>query len=202
VANGNDGIIWGVTEGFQARPISGLIENVTVAGNSRFGFALDGNGALPAGGALPNFVIKDSLVLNNDDGGLRVVTGAGTQTIEYSAFSGNGDPPSPSDDFVGAAAAGTGTITGTAPIFVNTTDPTSPLYYALDPSTSKLISLGKKNGWKFSRSCRIGTIVEYRFCGSRRVHPRPGRFHQCRRPHVWWCFQCGGRDNQYEIVLE
>ncbi len=142
VANGSDGILWAVTEGFQAKPISGLIENVTVAGNSRFGFGLDGNGAFPAGGALPSFVIKDSLVVNNSSGGLRVGAGAGTQMIEFTATSGNGG----GGDFVGAAAAGTGTITGTAPIFVNTTDPTDPLFYALDPSTSTLISLGASDG--------------------------------------------------------
>ncbi|NOY42368.1 MAG: right-handed parallel beta-helix repeat-containing protein [Planctomycetes bacterium] len=142
VANGNDGIIWGVTEGFQAKPVSGLIENVTVFGNSRFGFALDGNGSLPGGGALPFFEIKDSLVVNNSSGGFRVVAGSGTQTIEYSAFSGN----TGSGALVGAAAFGTGTITGTAPVFVNTSDPTNPLYFYLDPSTSTLISLGDSDG--------------------------------------------------------
>jgi len=108
VANGSDGIIWVVSEGNVAKPVSGLIENVTVAGNSRYGFGLDGNPSIPPGGALPNFVIKDSLVVNNALGGLQVVAGAGTQTIEYSAFFGN-----TGGDFVGAAAAGTGTITGT-----------------------------------------------------------------------------------------
>jgi len=44
VANGSDGILWVVEEGNQARPVSGLIENVTVLGNSRFGFGLDGIG--------------------------------------------------------------------------------------------------------------------------------------------------------------
>jgi len=56
---------------------------------------------------------------------------------------------------VGAAAAGTGTITGTAPVFVSADindpthalfDPRSPLFYALDPSTSTLISLGDSDG--------------------------------------------------------
>jgi len=141
MANGSDGIIWGVTEGFQARPVSGLIENVTVLGNSRYGFGLDGNAAYPAGGALPSFEIKDSLVVNNANGGLQVVAGAGTQTIEYSALSGNGG----GGDLVGAAALGTGSFTGTAPVFVSV-DPTNPLFGYLDPSTSTLISLGDSDG--------------------------------------------------------
>jgi len=147
VANGNDGILWFVEEGNQARSVSGLIENVTVAGNSRFGFAMDR-------GALPNFVIKDSLVLDNSSGGLRVVAGAGTQTVENSAFSGNGG----GGNFVGAVAPlgidtltddganGTTMVSVTVNDFVNTDDPTSPQFYALKPGTSTLITQGDSDG--------------------------------------------------------
>jgi len=131
--NGNDGILFAVVEDLEPEPISVLIDNVTLYDNGRFGITLDQD-------ALPNVVIQDTLVINNDDGGFRV-TGATSQAIEFSALSGN----TGSGDLVDAATLGTGSITGTAPVFVST-DPTNPLYLYLDPSTSTLISLGASDG--------------------------------------------------------
>ncbi len=114
MANGSDGILWYVKEGNQARPVTGLIENVTIVGNSRFGLGMQKDG-------LPGFKIKDSLVINNGNSGFSV-TGATAKTIEYSAFSGNGG----SGATDGVASLGTGSITGTAPIFVSTDPRTLP----------------------------------------------------------------------------
>jgi len=143
--NGNDGIVFAVVEDLEPEPISVLIDNVTLYDNGRFGITLDSE-------ALPNVVIRDTLVVNNDDGGFRV-TGATSQAIEYSALTGNG--AGGVMNFVNSATPGTGTITNdgalgtpmvSAPVFLNTTDPTDPLYFVLDPSTSTLISLGDSDG--------------------------------------------------------
>jgi len=116
---------------------TGLIENVTVSGNGGDGLSISPR-------PLPNWTIQDSFFINQGDDGADVDRGPGTQTIEYSAFFGNADT-----NLRGDVRFGTGTfaIGGTPPdIFVNTTDPTDPLFYALKPGTSTIFTEGASDG--------------------------------------------------------
>jgi len=146
--NNRGGLVFGTPDAFLNTPMTGTIENLTIYDNGQFEIG----GIEFAVGAIPGFTIKDSIVAENGDGGFEVDTGNGDQEISYSALTNN----SAAGNFLGVnAQAGTGTITddgalGTptvsAPVFVNTTDPTNPLYFYLDPSTSTDISLGDSDG--------------------------------------------------------
>jgi len=145
--NGETGIQFAVRDSVQVTPVTGLIENVTTYGNGKLGIDLHRD-------AFPGLEIKDALVVNNGDGGIRVTAGNGPFSIAYSAFAGH-PVGGGYGHFAHIAMPGTGTITDDgaldtpivpAPVFLNTTDPTSPLYFALDPSTSTLISLGDSDG--------------------------------------------------------
>ncbi len=144
VGNDGAGIDWIVEDGVSIMPVTGLIENVTIVDNGDLHTLAGLNFRR---GALPGVVVRDSLLIDNTNFGFQVIGGDGTtiQSIEHSAFSGNGSTTNgqtllDTGSFIGTAMA------GTVPIFVNTTDPTDPLYYALDPSTSTLISLGASDG--------------------------------------------------------
>jgi len=95
--------------------------------------------------ALPGFVIRDSLLVDNGISGFRVDGNAeGPHTILFSALTGNGAGGLvPLED---DALMDVNSFTSPAPIFLNTTDPTNPLYFQLDPSTSTDISLGASDG--------------------------------------------------------
>jgi len=143
-SNLGNGIQFAVGDSTQNEPVSGLVQNVTVVGNG-------GGGLRFTKGALPGFEIRNNLLIGQADDGINVTGGDGStlQTISYSVSSGNAD-----NDFQGQYALGAGIVTPVPPItlatldtiFVNTTDITSPLYFALDPSVSTDISLGDSDG--------------------------------------------------------
>jgi len=136
--NGKHGIMWHLNNlSDDGASSTGLIENVTVSGNIGDGLSM---GPMP----LLNWDIRDSLLINQGDDGFDVDSGPGTQTIEYSAFFGNADT-----NLRGDVLFGTGTfdVNGTPPdIFVNTTDPTDPLYFYLKPGTSTIFTEGASDG--------------------------------------------------------
>ncbi len=131
VGNTGDGIDMAVSDAAQTLPVSILIENNTIAGNADDGVTFGKD-------AIAGVVLLDNIVVNNGGIGLRNVTGVGTVTMTNSAFSGNGAD-------ISSGATIPGAVTN-VPIFVDNTDPTNPLYYYLDPSTSTLISLGASDG--------------------------------------------------------
>ncbi len=143
MANNGSGVLFAVNDAFQTQPgsVTGTLENVTVVSNG-----LLGSGLRMIKGALHDWTIKDSLVVDNTREGFFVTGGDGTtpHAIEHSALFGNG-AGNGADDLVGQATLGTGSRTDTAPVFVST-DPDHPLFMFLDPSTSTDISLGASDG--------------------------------------------------------
>jgi len=136
--NGLNGIQWHLNDlDNDGVASSGLIDNVTISGNV-------GDGLSFSPGPLPEWEIRDSFIINQRDDGFDVDRGRGTQTIEYSAFFGNRDT-----NLRGDAAFGTGTfaVGGEAPdIFINTTDISDPLYFALRPDAPSIFTEGASDG--------------------------------------------------------
>ena len=125
-------------------PVTITAENLTIddSNTNNVRFHLD---------SIPGIDITDSLIINSAAGTGIFVANAfdPAVVVEYTAFSGNASGPvnpvagTPGDPGV---FLGTGTLSGTAPVFINTSDPTHPFYYYLDPSTSALITGGASDG--------------------------------------------------------
>jgi len=127
------GIAVVVSDATQTLPVSILIENNTIAGNTEDGVRINE-------GAIVGVSLLDNIVIDNGLFGINNLINVGTVTMTNSAISGNG-----TDLSAGASAPGVVTEVPVF-VFVDDTDPTNPLYYFLDPTTSTLISLGDSDG--------------------------------------------------------
>ena len=135
------GITWNNVNIQAGQAVTGTMENVTFYGN---GF----DGALMYLEDMPGVTATDSLYVNNGQHGFAVCNpstpgGCGSSSVhsvDYSAFWGNSLGP------LGTfASLGTGSITGTQPIFMSTTLG-DPNFMYLDPSTSSAILEGAQDG--------------------------------------------------------
>ncbi|MCC7083588.1 MAG: right-handed parallel beta-helix repeat-containing protein [Pirellulales bacterium] len=128
-------------------PYSVDIEHVTIIGNNSDGIIM--------GRPSPNMTIRDSLIIDNGDYGVRGAIGSFSvdrNVMGHTAFWGNGKGAR-----TGWTQLGVGTLTNVQPV-LRTTNPSSPYFLYLDSSNPDSILHGSRNGT---------------FLGARPVYPIP-----------------------------
>lgn len=149
-ANNSHGILFAGYSDLGENEITVAIENVTIYNNQAEGISM-------VYGAYPGVTIQDSLIVSN--GGYGIVGTTLTKELSLGDFNGTGPSRTSFDHtalwnngdgaligaYVGWVKLGTGSLVRTAPVFYST-DPSSPYYLYLDPSTPLSISQGAQDG--------------------------------------------------------